>query len=194
MTCTIVQDERMRLARIQVDRFWSHVDKTSDCWLWTGRADRDGYGEFVVNAKGRRNGRPVQKHMRAHRLAWELEHGPVEHGLVVMHLCDTPACVRPSHLSIGTQRDNVRDCATKGRIAKGDRHASVTRPECVRRGEDHHNASITSKDVREIRARIALGDSPTAISTSMGINRSIVYSIKYGRSWRSVPAGDAPCS
>lgn len=88
--------------------FWERVDKTSGCWLWTGaKSTNGGYGYFIY-------GRGGQK-LRAHRVAWEMTHGPIPEGWVVMHLCDNPLCVNPDHLEVGTQADNVLDMRIKDR-------------------------------------------------------------------------------
>jgi hypothetical protein len=89
------------------DRLWLRVAVAGECWEFTGHRDRWGYGAISV---GRRN-------VGAHRVAYELAHGEIPTGLVVMHSCDNPPCVNPAHLSVGTQGDNVRDCRTKGRAA-----------------------------------------------------------------------------
>jgi hypothetical protein len=89
-----------------VRRFWDHVDKTGHCWRWTGRIGRGfGYGYLHV---GRRM-------LRAHRVSWELAHGPIADGLVVCHHCDTPACVRPAHLFVATPAANMADMVRKKR-------------------------------------------------------------------------------
>jgi hypothetical protein len=93
---------------IQADievRFWAKVCKTDTCWLWTG-VKSVGYGHMWDGS-----GRP--KH--AHRLSWEIHHGPIPSGMDVLHRCDTPACVRPDHLFIGTASDNMLDAVSKGR-------------------------------------------------------------------------------
>ena len=88
------------------DRFWQLVERTSDCWLWKGTLNRrTHYGKFWLN------GRTVS----AHRAAYELAIGPVPSGLLVLHHCDVRACVRPDHLFLGTQRDNMQDMSAKGR-------------------------------------------------------------------------------
>jgi len=110
-------EEWLQKARSQSVRFWAKVDKSGDCWIWTAGKDKDGYGKFQITGRGPRfrGDRPVQKHVRAHRLAWEMLNGPVPDGMVLMHSCDTPACCNPEHLTPGTQAANRADCVTKGR-------------------------------------------------------------------------------
>lgn len=77
------------------ERFWSKVKKTKTCWIFQGAY---GHGQFKLNGKS----------VMAHRYAWEITNGPIPDGLVIDHLCRTPACVRPSHLEPITQKENVR--------------------------------------------------------------------------------------
>lgn len=98
--------------RARLDReFWAKTDRSTGCWLWTGGRQTpsptspSGYGKVQVN--GRR--------VFAHRRAYELACGPIPVGLQVLHRCDTPLCIRPAHLFLGTQADNMADMAAKGR-------------------------------------------------------------------------------
>jgi hypothetical protein len=75
------------------------------CWLWTGAASGNGYGEF--HDRGHT--------LCAHRVAWELANGPIPAGMVIRHKCDNKLCVRPDHLEVGTQADNQRDKAVRRR-------------------------------------------------------------------------------
>lgn len=83
-----------------VRRFWSRVDKTETCWLWTGALDRDGYGElFSIPGRGR---------VRPHRLSYEWARGEIPPGMVTDHLCRVRNCVNPDHLEIVTPSENTR--------------------------------------------------------------------------------------
>ena len=54
----------------------------------------------------------------AHREAYRLFVGELVEGLVVMHSCDNPRCIEPTHLSLGTQLENISSAASKGRMRK----------------------------------------------------------------------------
>lgn len=92
-------------------RFWSWVNKTDGCWIWMGHLNQ-GRGFFAVTTESGK-----KRTLIASRFAWELSSGrPIPKGISVLHKCDNPTCVRPEHLFLGTQKDNMRDAATKGRI------------------------------------------------------------------------------
>lgn len=89
-------------------RFWFRVDKSADCWTWTAArgAGKFDYGYFWTDSK---------KLVKAHRYSYALANGPIPEGMVICHRCDNPPCVRPDHLFLGTQKDNIRDMDAKGR-------------------------------------------------------------------------------
>ena len=87
--------------------FWLFVDRTPGCWLWRGQTMNKGYGLFHV---------PQHSLMLAHRLAWILDRGRIPYLLRVLHHCDVRPCVRPDHLFVGSQTDNMRDASLKGRF------------------------------------------------------------------------------
>jgi HNH endonuclease len=86
-------------------RFFAKVDKSDDCWVWTGARWSRGYGQ--LRGDGRR--------LLAHRVAWQLVNGPIPDGLQVCHRCDNPPCVRPDHLFLGSASINALDRDNKGR-------------------------------------------------------------------------------
>ena len=93
------------------ERFFGKVHKTDGCWLWIARCDKAGYGRFTMNGREE----------SAHRSVWKLKHGDIPEGTCVLHRCDNPPCVRPDHLFLGTQKDNMEDCSNKNRFAQSRR-------------------------------------------------------------------------
>lgn len=89
-------------------RFWTKVDKSGDCWVWTGAKTKKGYGIF------RESMRQAGGLWRAHRWAWREANGPIPDGMEVDHECRNRACVRPSHLRLATSLQNKQNRRCKG--------------------------------------------------------------------------------
>jgi hypothetical protein len=137
----------------------------SGCHIWTGGLNGAGYG--VTRFEGR-------KHVRVHRLAWELANGAaVPSGMVIMHRCDVPCCVNPDHLEAGTQAENMRDMGRKGRARGGAR------------GERQGSAKLTADAVREIRRQHGRSTSKE-LAARFGVDPSNIRLIWNRKGWAHV--------
>ncbi len=120
---SVLESRELRLLREQtaeglaeiIARFWSKVDTSGECWLWTASTmDRYGHGQFTIRDTIR-----YQHHLYAHRVAWALDGFEIAPNMKLCHTCDVALCVRSSHLFIGTQQDNLNDARQKGRLIDG---------------------------------------------------------------------------
>jgi hypothetical protein len=131
------------------------------CDLWAGHIDKDGYGKRWYHGK----------RVQAHRVAYCEHHGLTLDdikGQIIRHKCDTPACIEPTHLLTGTNEDNVRDKMQRNRQARGQAVAS---------------AVLTIDKVRDIKSRLASGQSQTSVALEFGVAQPTVSCIKTGRNW-----------
>lgn len=151
------------------ERFYEKVIPVpeSGCWLWTAAADPKGYGRFRL--KGGRKG------ALAHRFAYELAYGPIPAGMNALHKCDTPSCVNPDHIFLGTLQDNVRDMDMKGR-----RNNPMVKPQT---GMKHYAATFTDHQIRAIRLdsrRVGV------IAREYAVTHGAISMIKSGKRWAQV--------
>lgn len=143
-------------------RFWLKVQKTESCWLWIGTRNRGGYGVIKENKRPK----------LAHRISLRIHGVTIPPGLFVLHRCDNPRCVRPDHLFIGTQADNLADMDAKGRRVIYDRH-----------GELNSFAKLTVSQVRFIRTS---QKSQRVLAREMGLCKSTIGNIRRRDNWRHV--------
>ena len=145
-----------------IDRFNSKWEEDENgCWIWTaGLYQKTGYGQFKALGIGR----------RAHRFAWEIEHGPIRDGLFICHHCDQPSCVRISHLFIGTPADNSADMVRKGRSYKHE-------------GAAHGMAVLTEDDAIHIYTS---KESGATMAREYGITPGAVSMIRSRKRWSHI--------
>lgn len=155
-------------------RFWSKVDRTDPdgCWLWlAGQRGSNDYGGFWIGGKTR----------PAHVVSWMFANGTVPNGLLVLHQCDVPLCVRPDHLFLGTDADNAADRVRKGRQSRGAKHSACILPNRPR-GERHHAAKMSSEQVAELHVLRAAGWSQRRLAARYGVSQATIQRILAGKS------------
>ena len=161
--------------RTTAERFWSKVGPETDagCRLWEAGVLKDGYGSFFYKGAT----------ALAHRVAWELTNGPIPAGMHVLHRCDTPPCVNPDHLFLGTNADNMADKVRKGRTP----HV---------RGERNGGSKLTKEQVLSIRSEYHAGNvTQRRLAAKYGISNQQVSRIICGKKWAHLSAqqkGDRP--
>lgn len=144
---------------------YSIPEPNSGCWLWfASNNGTTGYGLLFL---GRGN------KFYAHRASWMAHKGPIPPGMCVCHKCDTPACVNPSHLFLGTDRDNAQDRNRKGR----DAHT---------RGTARPRTKLTAEQAQAI---FLDSRRQYTIAEAYGINQGTVSNIKTGHIWARVTEG-----
>lgn len=165
------------------------VVSESGCWLWQGAKKPNGYGNMTWAGKS----------LIAHRAAWLAFHGPIPEGMQVCHHCDTPACVNPGHLFLGSQQDNIADMDAKRRRVSADisgaanpmhskQHSASTRArqsaakQGIFTGSKHPKATITEDIARAVKQ--AKGHmTAKAAAALFGVSWHVVRNIWGGKSW-----------
>lgn len=145
------------------------------CWLWPGKPHHGLYGTFRIGDGS----------YRAHRVSYEVHVGPVPPDLMVCHKCDTPLCINPEHLFLGTCLDNIRDCLSKGRGPLRVYNKPISGHRAPK-GEAHRCAKLTEADVAAIRATDKSVAS-TYLATVYGVSRSTISHARSGLTWGHVP-------
>lgn len=163
--------------RERFNQKWMPVTE-SGCWLWIASKNARGYGQIQVHKR-----RDPEKKRRgpelAHRLSWRLNRCEIPPETHVLHKCDTPACVNPDHLFLGTDKDNVADMIQKGR----------NNTTCQPKGEDHWKSKLSSETALEI---FHSSDTQKAIAERFGVCKATVCHIKSGRLWSHLTGKKKP--
>ena len=181
-------------------RFWAKVEKSDGCWLWTAKCTagkgRWLYGEFRIG----------KSTVMAHRASWMINRGEIPRGLKVCHTCDNTQCVRPDHLFLGTQKANIEDAVSKGRMASGERNAMAlypelrakcgaygerngthTHPEKRIRGEQFPQAKLTEYSVQVIRESHAAGlGGYKRLGIEFGVSWETIRNVVKRKTWAHV--------
>lgn len=158
----------MQLRQKDIDRFHAGYERRGEdeCWLWKMSVNHNGYGRMKTSAGTK----------RANRISFFVHNGYLPDDKMVCHSCDTPACVNPKHLWLGTGKENQQDCIRKGRKHTTDQ-----------RGEKNHAAILDNAKAKQIIELIAEGMSNKEIAAIFGVTHSAVSLIRLGKSWRHLP-------
>jgi hypothetical protein len=139
--------------------FYSIPIPECGCRIWLGGLTRGGYGVITIN----------RRCVRTHRAMWIEHNGPIPKNMLVLHTCDTPACINPNHLFLGTTKTNILDKVLKKRTPSGIKH---------------HNNKLTEKEVIEIRSST---ESQSKIALKYNIDQAHVSQIKLRKRWKHLP-------
>jgi hypothetical protein len=137
------------------------------CWEWQGARSKGGYGYFEYSR--------AEGGTSAHRALYIELFGPIPDGQVVCHRCDNPACCRPEHLHLGTQKQNQQDMVARGR-ARG-----------FGRGERHPQARLTARDVEEIRRAPYPRGARKELAMKYGVTPQAISNVRSGLRRRVEP-------
>lgn len=149
------------------DRFISKFTKleVDVCWPWNANTNGAGYGMIWSPEDGRK--------VLAHRYSYALHVGPIPSGGLILHSCDNPRCVNPSHLRAGNFKDNVSDMDERNR-----------RVSPHLRGEDNPSSLLTAEQVSEIRRLYIDGVHCEVIASQFGISPLSMPDFISGKSWK----------
>lgn len=153
----------MEISAEWVQRFnakWQKDEKT-ECWMWIGAKADKGYGEIKIPK--------TRRQIPAHRLSYMIKYGEIQQGKCVLHRCDTPSCVNPDHLFVGTKKDNSLDMVSKMRHCYGERQGSH---------------KLTEKDVLIIHSLVKFGVKQNRIAQMFGVTGMHITRIKRGERWK----------
>ncbi len=146
------------------------IKKKKGCWEWQGKLHPNGYG-YTGNYE-------TKKKEHVHRVSYREFNGDIPEGMCVCHKCDNRKCINPKHLFLGTQKENVFDAISKGRME----HVKL----CAPKGEKNWNAKLDNEKVKSIRNEIKDGIRCTVIARKYGVGSSVIYLIRDGKAWKHI--------
>lgn len=150
------------------NKLWDKIKigKDNECWECTANPDRHGYGRIADKGKK----------IFAHRIAYKLYYGILPDDKDVLHKCDNPPCCNPKHLFLGTHKDNMRECAERGRSKNPVFHY-----------EDHPLAKLDWEKVKDIRSNYrGLSGEQKYYSNKYGVTTAAIRNVLTEKTWKQI--------
>lgn len=138
----------------------SNLNPETGCRIWNGSKNKRGYGRLGVD----------NKLVQAHRYSYELSNGKIPDGLYVTHKCDTPACIEPTHLSVGSQQDNMDEMVQRCRSLH-------------RKGSKNPKHTLIESDIPKIRALRVSGMTYQSIASIFNVQLPTIWKVTSGKTW-----------
>ena len=164
--CNNTKKEHNTMIKLELqERFhekWELNEETG-CWIWKASLAGRGYGQIKIPGQ--------RKQIYAHQLSYLIHYGSIPQGMMVCHTCDNTKCVKPSHLFLGTQKDNMQDMKNKGRHLNGSKNAK---------------AKLTEAQVRAIHTLNKKGSSQGKLAKIFGVSQGQVFRILHGHRWNHI--------
>jgi hypothetical protein len=153
-------DKEERKAKV-LQNFYRNIIIRNDCWGYDGTKDK-GYARIEVEDRKRK---PL------HVVSWEIHNGCIPKGMMVLHSCHCRECCRPSHLRLGTHKENMKDMVDSDRQAKGSKHGM---------------AKLNEVQVREIKILLDSGVDMSELSEKYKVTKMSIYNIKKRKTWKHI--------
>ena len=171
--CADIGMEKNKLELLKSVKDRIKINTTIDgngCWIWNKYKNKKGYGQLATGAFGRKRA------FLAHRASYLVFKGKIPKDKLVCHTCDTPSCVAPIHLFVGTPKDNSQDMVKKNRSSRVS----------IAIGEKNKNSKITSLIALKIKKLLAEKVTCVEIAKNLRVNKNTVYSIKQNKTWKHI--------
>ena len=152
----------MNISDIDKKRFWHNVEKTADCWLWTGYITQARYGQFSINHT---------TSILSHRQSWLFAGNTIPDGHLIRHKCRSRNCCNPEHLETGTPQQNADD---------------RERDETTARGEKIGTSKLTEQQVREIRAIPRKRNFLQALADKYDVSIFTIREVRKFKTWKHI--------
>lgn len=160
------RNDPFEITERRISNFHKKIDRPknpSNCWIWVGAKDKDGYGQF----------RAGYRMAKAHRFSYSLFHGPIPDDALICHSCDNPSCVNPMHIAPGTWATNINDMMERGRCNPPQ-------------GEKYNFNKLTTEKIKEIRRLRISGLLHRELADKFNVSTSLIHLVLARKRWAHI--------